>query len=60
MNRTPEELLLDQTALEHELSTALKETREHPGLSIERVAGLIKDSWDEAEVEALVKHLSHP
>lgn len=46
-----------QEWLEMDLAKNLEATRQHPGLSIEKVAHVIKVHFAPVEIEALVKHL---
>lgn len=45
--------------LEYELECALKSTRTDDGLSLRQIAQCILDTFDKAEVEALIKEINY-
>lgn len=47
-----------ETGLEYELYSTLRQTRQESGMTIEQVAGVIKDAFAWEEQQALIKELN--
>ena len=58
MNGTEAETVFDQKcAIVNDLHGALRATRTHPGIPLEKVANVIKGELDKAEIECLIREL---
>lgn len=56
--RNEEQKDMIETGLEYELYSTLRQTRQESGMTIEQVAGVIKDAFAWEEQQALIKELN--